>query len=112
MTHAWIAIWAGRMVNGAVAGVVLALAAGALLRLAGRQNSGTRFVVWFSALVGIAALPLVASLRIGTANTSNESAAQLALPASWAMIAAAVWAAVATILLARLAVGLPPWFAA
>jgi len=106
MTHAWVAIWAGRMVNGAVAGVVLALAAGALLRLAGRQNSGTRFAVWFSALLGIAALPVVAGIRIGGANSTVESAAQLALPASWAMIAAAIWAAIAGILLARVAVGL------
>ena len=47
-----------RILNCAAEGVVIALLAWILLRALGRQNSGTRFAVWFAALIGIAALPL------------------------------------------------------
>ena len=39
-------------------GMVIALLAWLVLRAIGPQNSGTRFAVWFAALLGIAALPL------------------------------------------------------
>ncbi len=96
----WAGVWAGRMVNDVVAGVALAFVAWAALRLAGWQNSGTRFAVWFAALVGIAALPM-----IGTAGVSGAGA-KLALPESWAVVALAMWAAVSTVLLGRVGVGL------
>ena len=41
-----------------VEGTLVALFAGLTLGLVRRQNSGTRFAVWFSALVAIATLPL------------------------------------------------------
>lgn len=98
----WTTIFATRMVNGAIAGVGLALVVWALLRLAGRQNSQARFALWFSTLLGIAVLPAIGLL----AATGTSAAPRVALPESWAMIAVAIWAFVATILLARVGVGL------
>ena len=48
-----------RILNCTLEGMAIALLAWILLRALGRQNSGTRFAVWFSALLGIAALPLL-----------------------------------------------------
>ena len=49
---------AERILNCTAEGMVIALLAWLLLRAIGPQNSGTRFAVWFAALLGIAALPL------------------------------------------------------
>ncbi|MGA2697478.1 MAG: hypothetical protein ABSE92_15550, partial [Terriglobales bacterium] len=103
LTQAWTAAFATRMLNGAIAGIALALVAWMLLRLAGRQDSRARFAVWFSTLLGVALLPLAGSL--GTSNAASTSP-RLAFPASWAMIVVAMWLAVAAILLARVAVAL------
>ncbi len=103
LTQAWTAAFATRMLNGAIAGIALALVAWMLLRLAGRQDSRARFAVWFSTLLGVALLPLAGSL--GTSNAASTSP-RLALPASWAMIVVAMWLAIAAILLARVAVAL------
>ena len=51
-----------RILNCAVEGFGIAVLAWILLRVIGRRNSGTRFAVWFSALLGIAALPLFGKL--------------------------------------------------
>ncbi|HYL95526.1 MAG TPA: hypothetical protein VET69_06950, partial [Terriglobales bacterium] len=48
-----------RLLNTAAEGVVLTGLVWLLLRLLSRQNSGTRFAIWFSALLAIAALPFV-----------------------------------------------------
>ena len=47
------------LLNTAAEGVVLAGLVWVLLRLIGRQNSGTRFAIWFCALLAIVALPFV-----------------------------------------------------
>jgi len=100
--QSWTTIFATRMVNGAIAGIALALVVWALLRLAGRQNSRAKFVLWFSTLLGVAFLPLAGLL----AAAGTGAAPRVALPESWAMIAVAIWAVVAGILLARVGVGL------
>ena len=46
-----------RLLNCLGEGMVIAGFAWTLLRLLGRKNSGTRFAVWFSALVAIAVSP-------------------------------------------------------
>ncbi len=102
-TQTWTAAFATRMLNGAIAGIVLVFVAWMLLRLAGRQDSRSRFVLWFSILVGVAFLPFASSL--GAANATSASP-RFALPGSWAMIAVAVWAAIAAILLLRIAFAL------
>ena len=50
-------IFTERLLNTAVAGIVLAGLVWLLLRVMGRQNSGTRFAIWFSALLAMVALP-------------------------------------------------------
>src|SRR5258708_16185457 len=92
---------AERILNGTLAGVGIALFAALLLELLGRQNSGTRFAVWFSALVTIALLPLV-----GHSGASVADRAEISLPASWASILFGAWVFIASLNLARVGAGL------
>ncbi len=89
-------------------GTLIALGAALMIRLLPRQNSGTRFALWFSVLVGIAVLP--ALVGSGTLSAENAAAsavrAYLELPASWAMFTFLAWAGVAGVLLFRVAVAL------
>ena len=48
-----------RIFNALPEGILIALFAWVLLRILRRQNSGTRFAVWFLALLTVAALPLL-----------------------------------------------------
>ena len=96
-----------RILNCAVEGLGIAVLAWILLQLigrtVGRQNSGTRFAVWFSALLGIAALPLFGKL----ASSGSELARQpeITMPASWALYIFAGWALVAAAGLVRVGAG-------
>src|SRR5579863_5810798 len=90
--HPWIAIWAAHMVNGAVAGVALAVLAEISLRFAGRQSSSARFTAWFAVLLSIAILPFARSAR-ATAGVTH-----VALPGMWATYAVLVWMVVAGVL--------------
>jgi len=102
--HSIAQISAERMVNCSFAGVVLALLAWALLRLLSRQNSGTRFAVWFCALVAVAILPWLGSPRLTAPSGVSRSA--LVLPASWAIYVFLVWAAASGLALLRVGFGL------
>src|ERR1700731_3795568 len=62
-TVAQIAI--GRVLNSLPEGLLVAPFAGIMLRLLPRQNSGTRFAVWFVALLAVAALPVAGLPPIG-----------------------------------------------
>jgi len=95
---------AERILNCTAEGMAIAFFSWLLLRFMGRQNSGTRFAVWFSALVAIAALPLVGPSASPAASFASH--AEIALPASWASILFAVWALIASLNLARVAAGL------
>jgi len=85
-------------------GTLVALFAGGILRLSSRQNSATRFAVWFSALVVIAALPISALTISGSAWWSRAGSISvetshphslMSLPSSWALYLFAAWAAIA-----------------
>jgi hypothetical protein len=91
-----------RMLNCALEGAGIALFAWTLLRLARKPNSGTRFAVWFTALLSVAALPLFD--RTGGSLFAGQ--AQISLPESWAIYLFAVWAFIAAIGLTRVGVGL------
>jgi Zn-dependent protease with chaperone function len=103
-------IFTGRLLNTAVEGMALSAFAGLLLRLFGRQNSGTRFAVWFSALVAIVALPFFAGSGLLASHLPalppGNLRGEITLPGSWAFCLFAVWAVVAGVLLLRLGVGL------
>ncbi len=92
------------MLNGLVAGAGIALFAWVLLRLIGKQNSGTRFAVWFSALLTIAGVPL--SGWVASAADGVTSRAEFTVPSAWAMYLFAAWAVVASIGLVRVGIGL------
>jgi beta-lactamase regulating signal transducer with metallopeptidase domain len=103
-------VFTGRLLNSAVEGVVLVGVVWALLRLIGRQNSGTRFAVWFSALLAIVVLPFLAgsgfsathSPALATRNLHRE----IILSSSWAFCLFVAWGVGAGFFLLRLGVGL------
>ena len=102
---------AERLVNSAVEGVVLALLAWLILRLAPRQNAGTRFSIWMATLLSIASLPLAEALaRADRPMTASLSHASLVLPAGLGFALFAAWALIATFFLARLAFGVVQLF--
>jgi beta-lactamase regulating signal transducer with metallopeptidase domain len=98
-----------RLLNTIVEGILIAGVAWILLRLVGRQNSGTRFAVWFSTLVSIAALPLLSGSiggRVHAQATQGAALHGIALSSSWARYLFTAWCAGAVVLLVRLSVGL------
>jgi Zn-dependent protease with chaperone function len=94
-----------RMLGSLLGGMILALVAWLALRLIGRQNSRTRFAVWFATLLGIAALPFLGRWE-AAAGIVRDSAPLLRLPESWAIYFVITWATAAGYGLARIAVGL------
>jgi len=99
-----------RALNTAVPGMVLVGMVWLLLRVAGRQNSGTRFAIWLSTLLAVVALPVVSGLGFGGAHTLVLPAAnqrgEIILSSSWAYYLFAVWGAGAGLSLLGLSVGL------
>jgi bla regulator protein blaR1 len=93
-----------RILNCAVEGIGIALLAWVLLRVLGRQNSGTRFAVWFAALLGIAALPLFGHGDVSGAALARRP--EFTLPASWALYMLAGWSLLAAVGLFRVGIGL------
>src|ERR1700722_17112748 len=103
-------VFTERLLNTAAQGIVIAVLVSVLLRLIGRQNSGTRFAIWFSALAAIVAIPFVGGSGSGAARSLDVPASSLhrgiTLPGSWAVYLFVVWATGAGLLLVRLGVGL------
>ena len=103
-------LFTGRLLNTAAEGIVLAGLVWLLLRLVGRQNSGTRFVIWFSALLAIATLPSLSGSGFGASHSRTLPPANLhggiTLSSSWASYLFAAWGVGAGLLLLRLSVGL------
>src|SRR5512142_563333 len=100
-----IQLIAERVLNSIPEGLLIAVFAWLLLRIVGRQNSGTRFAVWFAALVAIAAVPLAPALRVG-GSVARAVHAEVLLPGSWALGIFAAWALIAFFAATRLVWGL------
>jgi beta-lactamase regulating signal transducer with metallopeptidase domain len=79
-----------------VEGTFIAIFAGLALRVAKGRNSGEKFALWFSALMVIAALPLLGGLWQSHAGSvlAQEHPA-ITLPGSWAWYLFSAWAVVA-----------------
>ena len=92
-----------RLLNGVSEGVAIAVFAWVLLRLIGRRNSGTRFAVWFCALVGIVVAPFVERSASGA---MHSGVAAFTMPESWSLYLFGAWASIAFVGLARLGAGL------
>jgi len=100
-----------RILNALPEGFLVALFAWALLRVLRRQNSGTRFAVWFVALLTVAALPVLGGfgegltlMAAGTLWRSMRPA--ITVPGSWALFVFLAWALGAGVAMLRLAAGL------
>src|SRR5215471_7946076 len=94
-----------RLANCLAAGTLIALFAWLLLRMIGRRNSGTRFAVWFCALLTIAVAPFV-EFSSASALAGHASSAAVMLPREWSLYLFGAWAAIAAFGLTRVAVGL------
>jgi Zn-dependent protease with chaperone function len=94
---------AERILNCTAEGMVIALLAWLLLRAIGRQNSGTRFAVWFAALLGIAALPFLGTWASSGTELSKRS--EITMPGSWALYIFGAWFMIAAAGLLRVGIG-------
>jgi len=85
-----------RIVECLVEGTLVTIFAGLVLRVARRQTSSAKFAVWFSALMAIAALPLLGGSSWSHANAPSGSLSPaITVPASWALYLFSAWAVVA-----------------
>ncbi|MFZ0419293.1 MAG: M56 family metallopeptidase [Candidatus Sulfotelmatobacter sp.] len=99
-------IFADRMLNSVLEGIVLALFGWILVRAFHRQNSSTRFTVWFSTLVAIAALPFFGGMgNAGSGALTNATHSALRLPGSWAVEIFVIWAVIAAAGVAKIGFG-------
>jgi Zn-dependent protease with chaperone function len=104
-TIAQIAI--GRILNSLPEGLLVALFAWVTLRILPRQNSGTRFAVWFVALLAVAGLPLIGSIMSARFLLSASGARPLiTLPGPWGILLFLAWVVGVCAAMLRLAAGL------
>lgn len=100
-----VQLGAERVLNSMPEGLLIAAFAWLLLRIAGRQNSGTRFAVWFSALLAIAAISFLPGFGTGRA-MRHVVRPEIILPDFLAVAIVAGWILMAAMATARLAAGL------
>ncbi|MGB7331657.1 MAG: M56 family metallopeptidase [Terriglobales bacterium] len=102
-----------RIVNALPEGLLIAFFAWVLLRVLRKQNSGTRFAVWFLTLMTVATLPLFGSFngaRLIPGISSGMSWASLrpafTISSHWALFVFLVWVLGASVAMVRLLTGL------
>jgi beta-lactamase regulating signal transducer with metallopeptidase domain len=115
-----------RILNALPEGFLIALFAWALLRVLRRQNSGTRFAVWFLALLTVAVLPVLGGIGEGRAGMAGMSSGMssgmlsgmasanswgslrpaITIPGRWALFVFIAWAFGACVGMMRLVAGL------
>jgi beta-lactamase regulating signal transducer with metallopeptidase domain len=100
-----------RVLNSLPEGLLIALFAWMMLHLLPRQNSGTRFAVWFVALLSIVGLPLIGAGVIGAGAAHEFLAAGtvhplVTLSGHWGTALFLCWLVVACFAMLRLAIGL------
>jgi beta-lactamase regulating signal transducer with metallopeptidase domain len=101
---------AERIVYCLVEGTLVAAFAACLVPALRGRNAGTRFAVWFSAMIAIAVLPWLGGVWGWGAGPAESGAlaarSAITLPSSWAFYLFGAWAAGAALTLARLGAGL------
>jgi Zn-dependent protease with chaperone function len=97
----------GRFLNALPEGLLIALFAGMMLRFLPKQNSGTRFAVWFVALLAVAGLPLIGAFA-GDHFSLGVTGARplLTLSGPWGLFLFLAWILAAGVAMLRLAIGL------
>ncbi|MGB6402912.1 MAG: hypothetical protein WBF26_08690, partial [Candidatus Sulfotelmatobacter sp.] len=102
----------GRILNSLPQGLLVALFAWVTLRLLPRQNSGTRFAVWFVALLAVVGLPMAALPFIGgiwgehSILAAPDSGPLIVLSGPWGFLLLLAWVLAAGVALLRLGTGL------
>jgi beta-lactamase regulating signal transducer with metallopeptidase domain len=98
-------VFTAPILNSLPEGILIAGFVWLLLRLLPRQNSGTRFAVWFIALLTVVTLPFAGSF--GTAHSVlalvGSGQPLLTLPDRWALLLLVTWLLVAFFAMLRLA---------
>lgn len=103
-----------QVLNSLPEGLLVAFFAWAVLRILPKQNSRTRFAVWFVALfavVGIACVGgatftgQVSGMIFNLASATPSVVHAINLPAHWAFYIFVIWSFIATVGIARIAVG-------
>ena len=95
------------ILNSLLAGIAISLLAWAVTHLFGRQGAGTRFAVWFSALVAIAILPWVSNPGTGPVHADSGLArSAVTLPSTYATYLFVAWLVVCTFGLLRIGLSL------
>src|SRR5882757_7591560 len=97
---------AERVINVMPGGLLIASLAWVLSRVVGRQNSGTRFAIWFCALLAVAGLPFVAASGKASHSAMQSAHSEIVLPGAWAVGIFAVWMSIAALATVRIVVGL------
>jgi hypothetical protein len=96
-----------RVLNSLPEGLLIAGFAWIAMRLLPRQNSSTRFAVWFVALLAVAGMPFIGGS--GSTNsfaTTGEGHPVIHLPGGWGVILFSGWILVAAVALLRVGAGL------
>jgi beta-lactamase regulating signal transducer with metallopeptidase domain len=94
-----------RVLNAIPGGLLIAVFVWLLLRVAGHQNSKTRFAVWFGALLAVAGLPFLPSLAKSSA-VAQTVRSEIVLPGFWAAAIFSAWILVAALAMTRIVGGL------
>jgi beta-lactamase regulating signal transducer with metallopeptidase domain len=84
-----------RIADSLAEGTVIGVFAALLVRAFRRQNAGTRFAVWFSALMAVAAAPFVSGLLAQRTVGVSVPHPAITLPDFWALYVFAAWALIA-----------------
>ncbi|HEY6304716.1 MAG TPA: M56 family metallopeptidase [Terriglobales bacterium] len=106
-----------RILNALPEGFLIAIFAWALLRILRKQNSGTRFAVWFLALLTVAALPVRGGFGAGRGLVADGMSSAwgnsweglrptITIPSHWALFVLLAWALGASVAVVRLATGI------
>lgn len=100
------------VLNALPEGMLIALFAWVVLRLAPRQNSGTRFAVWFLALLSVVVLPVLGwfwtpdGLTSLSSTISSATRSAIRIPGNWVLLIFIVWAIGTLLATVRLGFGL------
>jgi beta-lactamase regulating signal transducer with metallopeptidase domain len=101
-----IQIAVGHILNSLPEGLLIAIFAWIVLRFLPRQNAGTRFAVWFVALLAVSGLPLVGGMA-GRAILPAALGARplITLTIPWGFLLFLIWVLAACTAMLRLAAG-------